>query len=876
MATTHFNSTLEVAVADDDMEISSDAGQQDHHYDIDIDLMDPQDDEQDIDYMLEDEEETLRDVQVPNRDDVMIDDLDDTTLVVEDAMLDDETVPDVQITDHDGMHDDLHSQEQLIPSDNEHTHSNVPDELPQLTEDIPTIPENGNEATSFQHESSTSAPSFFPETLNTSQQDTVSQTESITVQTGMIAPTDADNDTRDNEISYEAEPEVSLGNELGVQAVSSDGTMLSAPTGPTIAAEVSQESAVQSEVNPAAQPESPTNQEGQPENKTADTHEEQTQDEERFDAEQMTEPYGENPPETQDTVEASEKKPQLEPHEGQENESSLEEDAAWTYVHPVTVEYEGLRMSLFPPDDEEDPAATYLLRDNSIADKSIADFFTECRHVLGHSIKEEIELEISCDELDLCISEDSKHCEDTSLSQILHVYVTLTHLDGVESPEPLLIYLTTKTRFSAQLEALFRAESEGKGLSELQLGTAYSDDLPPVDGQAYINANVEDDQTFETKEVLPTGGPDVTETKTANSSELQTTNDAKLPTGQASPLAVSGQEPDQHEGEFDLEEYHEGHNANAEGSIVETTGSDGDNVTVPEADTIPYEDATGAEQPEDEQEAVPEESGANQTGSVDGGDVASSGSSTVKGESATLQLGQSPNPKYPFDDWSRLIMDEDPNDDLPLSLPAVPESSSQKPQIDQSEDTAPTHDLENSSQTAVEETVNDHVDHQSDPTADAAAQKDYEDPAYDLDAANQEWNPDDYEGDYHAEDDTYDGLDYEEEADNSILDELWVDPDQQPEPHLEDTYEDQPVPMTPGGLHQILEEDEDSITYDDDLEETEAQEIDAAQARPTNSPLGKRSREEDTEGGGDDAENQGSSKRSRLEDSDFDIDQIQS
>lgn len=77
-----------------------------------------------------------------------------------------------------------------------------------------------------------------------------------------------------------------------------------------------------------------------------------------------------------------------------------------TYVHPVTVIYQGSEMSLFPPADEDlEHSQTYLLHDERLASESIMNLFGACRSVLADSIEEDDELEITVGDLGLQISE---------------------------------------------------------------------------------------------------------------------------------------------------------------------------------------------------------------------------------------------------------------------------------------------------------------------------------------------------------------------------------------------------------------------------------------------------------------------------------------
>jgi hypothetical protein len=445
------------------------------------------------------------------------------------------------------------------------------------------------------------------------------------------------------------------------------------------------------------------------------------------------------------------------------------------------------------------------------------------------------------------------------------------HLDGVETPEPLHLYLTTKTRFSAQLAALFQAESEGKGLSELQLRGSPSHSSGNVDEELYNDADLEDAPEAEMREQL-LEEQESTEMKKADSSEQQATNTDQVPESAEASLDVPTSEPEAAgESEISLEAYQE------EGQIEETEDQslelqehfDDNTQNLEEnVDDTLYQEA---EEPQDEVDAALEESVVDQTVDLEEGDVGSSGSSTVQGENDAFPTGQSLSAFNP-DDWLTMF-EEASNDSIP-TLQTIPEVTDPEENAPQSGDDPSAHAKDGSSSTALGDTSHDLVEHVDDQTAGEQTHDEYEEHAFNLEAVNQEWNPDEYEEEYNAEDADYDALEYHE-GDTSVTEGSWAVLDNQNSATYTDNYGNplspSKLPTTPGGLDQIPEEDEDedSITYDDDLDEEQPvvsseSQIDASQARPTNSPLGKRSREENAEGGGDEGSDQGSYKRFRL------------
>ena len=89
-----------------------------------------------------------------------------------------------------------------------------------------------------------------------------------------------------------------------------------------------------------------------------------------------------------------------------QEESSLDHTI---HLHPVVLYYRGEETFLFPPlDQNEDNAATFLLKDEQLAYSAIGDLLGACRRVLSQSLGEQDELMISIDDLDIHISEVSQ------------------------------------------------------------------------------------------------------------------------------------------------------------------------------------------------------------------------------------------------------------------------------------------------------------------------------------------------------------------------------------------------------------------------------------------------------------------------------------
>lgn len=75
-------------------------------------------------------------------------------------------------------------------------------------------------------------------------------------------------------------------------------------------------------------------------------------------------------------------------------------------VHPITVNYQGNEMSLFPSlDEDSEQSQTYLLKHPSVVSDRICSLLQQCRSVLADSIGDDDELDISFVDLGLSIDE---------------------------------------------------------------------------------------------------------------------------------------------------------------------------------------------------------------------------------------------------------------------------------------------------------------------------------------------------------------------------------------------------------------------------------------------------------------------------------------
>ncbi|KAM5435466.1 hypothetical protein McanMca71_005258 [Microsporum canis] len=143
-------------------------------------------------------------------------------------------------------------------------------------------------------------------------------------------------------------------------------------------------------------------------------------------------------------------------------------------LHNVQVLYQDSEISLFPP-KQDDLSETYFLEDEALAHEPIGDLLSACRVVLGDHMgtEEELYMEIEC--LGLHLTETTR--SPISLSQIVQVYLNLSHNDGDTNPGPLYISITTQPTFTKSFTALSDAAQAGKGLSHVGKWDEYEDQI---------------------------------------------------------------------------------------------------------------------------------------------------------------------------------------------------------------------------------------------------------------------------------------------------------------------------------------------------------------------------------------------------------------
>lgn len=855
---------LEVTVPDDDMEISSDAGRVDQ--DNDIDLLDGDDD---IDYMLEDthsEQDQSRLDEMPDAggDDIMYDDDLDEITYAEEEMHEDVAVPDEHLTDVSGFLEDPGFSQfaQPVAGDGQATPTQVNlasfdtstangQQVPETDALVDTV--DYFEAVQEEQNHDAPAPTTSTEPIEPyaavpeleTQERAQEKEEQPVVQEPAIDPVASPHNALAGEPSPPASPNE---RSTGLLEESTDAPQLLEPTNP-ISHDDAPEPHMNDDKQSAPAPRAPVASPKETELSAAPT----SLQEEVVDSV--------NPDEAQIEAVGS---PQ-QPSDDKQEVAGPRDAGPPRPFHTTVVDYEGAHISLFPP-MEEDEADTFLLGDISLADKTLVDLFRACRQVLGDSVNEDLELEIYCEDLDLTISEvrtnpssvqkdcanmkeNSTECLTTCFSQLVDVYVTLSQQDGIDHPEPFSIILAKKPRWTSRLSTLYLAAAESKGLSAVQ-ADQYLEDYAEADDDYEDNgldeyedgpAQTSTDSKFEEDENVPAQSStesifeDVEEDTSGETTEAQDTDATAITDTEPAHDTTKPSE------DRATDEAAEDHVPETE-EIDTVAQAENDQLEVVEQDNLEAE-------PEAELEVSAGDDSLDQTGGNENGDNESSGSSTAQGEN-----DQPPSSQYShrddFDDDDSWLMDDEDtvHEGLPEHLP--PASGLEE-----------TNYPDSFSDVNAEDQATALVDDGEWPEVDEEAQLD---DSYSHDAYDQERRYEDAEVAAQGWDQVDHVVEQEEvhslaETSEQVADSKWATFDEEldfdvgaEEQHAEEAAVSVPENHTSSGTFRVPddsagEEDEDSITYDDDeLDLPPQSKPETVHARSSSqSPLGKRSRDDD-------------------------------
>ena len=154
------------------------------------------------------------------------------------------------------------------------------------------------------------------------------------------------------------------------------------------------------------------------------------------------------------------------------------------FVPTVKVIYQDSEICLFPPQNDEG-AETFFLSEASLAHESLGKLLASCRDVLADTIGDDDELVLDVASLGLHISEGSKYAAEITLSQILNVYLTLSHNEEIEQVEPLYCNLSSRVCLASQYAYLASAAQEGKTITEITAEHMDSPEFDPLQDQHF-------------------------------------------------------------------------------------------------------------------------------------------------------------------------------------------------------------------------------------------------------------------------------------------------------------------------------------------------------------------------------------------------------
>lgn len=167
-----------------------------------------------------------------------------------------------------------------------------------------------------------------------------------------------------------------------------------------------------------------------------------------------------------------------------------------TGLHPMTVRYSDLLIPLFKSRRQPDG----LLKDDNLASLSLAELIQNCRQRLafkiGEDISEDQELVLGFDHMGLMLVEvsdhetkvrwtpltvlqDSRAAFESSLNDVLDVYLQLHRNDGTNDIPPLSLNLSLQLKFASSFSVLKQAAANGQGMSSfgfLQSGPQHEEE----------------------------------------------------------------------------------------------------------------------------------------------------------------------------------------------------------------------------------------------------------------------------------------------------------------------------------------------------------------------------------------------------------------
>lgn len=131
----------------------------------------------------------------------------------------------------------------------------------------------------------------------------------------------------------------------------------------------------------------------------------------------------------------------------------------------VIVVYQQNEYLLFSTSEFDDPN-TFFIKDRTMAQKPLCDFFWAIRNVIHEDLEYESELWLFFPEFDLQIEETSSLLQNVTLLELVTLRKNLLLNDGIDIIQPMYIDLGIRKNFFKELTRITKNANEGKGLSE--------------------------------------------------------------------------------------------------------------------------------------------------------------------------------------------------------------------------------------------------------------------------------------------------------------------------------------------------------------------------------------------------------------------------
>ncbi|CAG8956811.1 hypothetical protein HYFRA_00011200 [Hymenoscyphus fraxineus] len=203
---------------------------------------------------------------------------------------------------------------------------------------------------------------------------------------------------------------------------------------------------------------------------------------------------------------------QLSQDQGNDHEELFPESTL-VLAPEVVVVWRSVEYSLFPKSESDNPD-TFFLSDPSILEQTLGEFLQAIRDVIHGELEDEDELCMAIEDLGLEIEETSTHLPNYTFGRIIDVFTKLLEND-MDEARPLYVTLRARANFSKRYEVCKSSAIDGKGLSKViifrdesasQEDLAASAEHAAFDGELDAGGEVgEEEANLKTSDILDDG-----------------------------------------------------------------------------------------------------------------------------------------------------------------------------------------------------------------------------------------------------------------------------------------------------------------------------------------------------------------------------------